>query len=72
LPLKLNREHRLPGGLAVLEVAVGASGLTQWIGLVDRNLHRAALDHLEQLASGGQKILSARNVSIQGRPGQEQ
>ena len=66
----LNRKHRLTGGLATLKVTVGSRSLGQRIGLVDRDLHHAALHHPEELTRRGEQVLTRRRVVHQGRAGQ--
>src|SRR5436305_9452231 len=68
----LNRKNGRTRGLARLQVAMRLRRVAQRIGLVDRQLDDALLDDVEQFARGGQQILAAGRVGIEGRPGQEQ
>lgn len=43
----LNRQYRLAGRLAILEIAMRPRRFAQRVGLIDRDLDRAALHHLE-------------------------
>src|SRR5438067_2540593 len=46
------QQHRRSGGEPRLEIAMGAGGFGQRIGLVDRDLDLAAAHHVKQLVGG--------------------
>ena len=60
-----------PVGLPAGQRFLRLGGVLQRKALVDRHLHRARLDHREQIVGGVLKFLRRARVMRQGRPGQE-
>src|SRR5262249_16919822 len=60
------------GGGARFQGRVSVSGILERKALIDLNAHLSRSHHSEQLVGGGFKLLSARDVVEERRPGQEE
>src|SRR5262249_49907906 len=71
-PVRSGHQDRRSRGLAAFEVAVRLLRLLERVLLVDRDLHLAAADDVEQVVCGRDEVFALGRVGVERRPGREE